>query len=340
MIFKFIARCRNRFWHPKVREMKRRAARAMNYLRPIQDHTSRIKPGDRLLITMGRDEHSRLPYFLEYYRKLGIDHFLFVDNMSNPPMADILVGQPDVSLWYSEENFADARWGVDWLNALLSRYAAGHWVLTVDLDEFFVYPFMETRSYDDLLVFLDDMDKPSMFTMLVDMYPKGPISSADVPSGQSPLEYAPYFDRVGYYQCEGGHRDTWVRGGPRLRAFNSRNFKASPALNKTPLIKWKKRYVYYLNAHVAYPTFLNRAHRRFPEPTGALLHFKFISTFREKIDQAILLKNHYNGSQEYQKYLDQVKDAQDYALYSPISTRYENSDSLVEANLMTPGCWK
>jgi hypothetical protein len=331
---------RSLFWHPIVKEMKGRARRSLPNLTPVHDHTSRIRPGDRILMTMGRDENTRLPYFLDYYRKLGIDHFLVVDNLSNPPMADLLAGQPDVSLWTTSESYAGTRFGVDWMNALLGKYAVGHWTLTVDLDEFFVYPFMESRSYRELLAFLDDLEKPSMFAMLVDMYPEGPISSAQVPTGESPLKHAPYFDRTGYYQVKGGHEDTYVRGGPRLRAFNSTHFDSAPALNKTPLIKWNSRFAYHLSTHCAYPAFLNHAHRKFHEPTGALLHFKFVSSFREKIDQAIRLQNHYNGSQEYQKYLDQLKQSENYTLHGPISTRYEGPHSLVETNLMTPGCWK
>lgn len=182
MIQSFLAKRRSLFWHPHVKEMKARAARSWERLRPVQDHTARIRPGARLLMTMGRDENPRIPYFLEYYRALGIDHFLFVDNQSESPMADVLTGQADVSLWHTDEGYAETRYGVDWMNALLSRYAVGHWTLTVDLDEFFVYPFMETRSYGDLIAMLEDLDKLSMFTTMVDMYPEGPISSAHGPA--------------------------------------------------------------------------------------------------------------------------------------------------------------
>lgn len=340
MIRSLLAKRRSVFWHPHVKEMKVRAGRSWNNLVAVYDHSSAIRPGARLLMTMGRDENSRIPYFLEYYRKLGIDHFLFVDNQSETPMADVLAGQKDVSLWYTDEGYAETRYGVDWMNALLSRFAIGHWTMTVDLDEFFVYPFMDTRSYPELLGFLEDLEKPSMFTTLVDMYPIGPISSAHVPVGESPLDHAPYFDRTGYYQMKGGHEDSYIRGGPRLRAFNADHFDSAPALNKTPLVKWDARYAYYLSTHVAYPAFLNHAHRKFHEPTGALLHFKFVSSFREKIEHAIRLKNHYNGSQEYEKYLDQLREAENFTLHGPISSRYEGPQSLIEANLMTAGGWK
>jgi hypothetical protein len=325
---------------PKVRYLKYRASLAGLNLKAVQDHTSKIRSGDRILMTMGRDENTRIPHFLDYYRRLGIDHFLFVDNESAMPMADILAGQKDVSLWTTDQSYKGSRFGVDWMNALLSRYAAGHWTLTVDLDEFFVYPYMETRSYDDLICFLEDIEKPSMFCMLVDMYPRGPISNAHVPIGESPLGHAPYFDKRGYYGVKSSHEDTYVRGGPRMRVFNPAQFQGAPALNKTPLIKWSDRYAYYMSTHVAYPAHLNRAHRKYHEPTGALLHFKFVSSFREKIDQAIKLRNHYNESEEYQKYLDHIKHAENFSLYGPVSARYENTNTLLEAGLITAGCWK
>jgi len=291
-------------------------------------------------MTMARNENTRIPYFLEYYRNLGIDHFLAVDNKSDPPMADVLHDQADVSLWTTEEEYEDTRFGVDWMNALLGQYAVGHWVLTADLDEFLVFPFIGQRSYGELLSFLDDSLKPSFFTPQVDMYPKGPIASAHVPVGESPLQHAPYFDGLGCYEIKGGHEDTWVRGGPRLRAFNPGNFEEAPALNKTALVKWHQRFAYYLSTHVAYPQFLNHAHTKYHEPTGALLHFKFVSSFREKVHYAIKQKNHYNDSNEYKKYLASLEKSESYSLYSPISRKYEGPESLIQANLMTSGCWK
>ena len=320
--------------------MKSRAHRASDTLIPVYDRTGAIKPGARILMTMGRDENARIPYFLDYYRKIGIDHFLIVDNESVEPMAEILMDQADVSLWHTKASYAGSRFGVDWMNALLGRYAVGHWTLTVDLDEFFVYPFMESRSYNELISYLTDAEKKSFFTILVDMYPKGPIADAHVPTGENPLSYAPYFDRLGYYSMRGGHEDSYVRGGPRLRAFCTEDYTMAPALNKTPLIQWHSRFVYRLSTHVAYPTMLNHAHKKFQEPTGALLHFKFVSSFREKIDHAILHKNHYNNSSEYQRYWDQLKSSEKYTLHSPVSAKYESSESLIRANIMTSGCWK
>ncbi|MFK7851604.1 MAG: glycosyltransferase family 2 protein [Akkermansiaceae bacterium] len=324
-----------------AREMHRRAAETHGLLQPIFDNTPKIKPNDRILLTMGRDESSRISYFLKYYRNLGIDHFLFVDNASVSPMADQLSDQSDVSLWYTDDSYVRSKYGVDWMNALLGRYAVGHWALTVDLDEFFVFPLMEIRSFTEFLEYMDDSNDPSLYSPLIDMYPNGPIASATVPEGESPLSYADHFDSTGYFPVVGGYEDTWLRGGPRCRVFADGVIDDSPTINKTPLIKWQKSYAYLASTHSATPFRLNHIHKNhFLGPTGALLHFKFISSFKEKAEFAVVNKNHYQGSSEYKKYLRRLDENEKINLMCPMSVRYESTKTLIDRKLMSLGLWE
>ena len=75
-----------------------RALRKRRQLRSVVDRTQQIKPGDILLFSTQRNEKVRLPYFLEYYRRLGVNHFFFVDNDSTDGAYEYLAEQPDVSL--------------------------------------------------------------------------------------------------------------------------------------------------------------------------------------------------------------------------------------------------
>ena len=49
----------------------------------IANRTGAIRSDSILLLCTLRNERIRLPYFLRYYRDLGINHFLFVDNGSD-----------------------------------------------------------------------------------------------------------------------------------------------------------------------------------------------------------------------------------------------------------------
>ena len=112
----------------------------------MRDRTALIARRDVLLFAVLRNERARLPYFFDYYRRLGIGHFLIVDNGSDDGSREWLVSQPDVSVWGTGASYRRSRYGMDWLNWLKRQYAHDHWALTVDLDEFFVYPFCDTRA--------------------------------------------------------------------------------------------------------------------------------------------------------------------------------------------------
>ena len=109
------------------KRLRFRARRKSHELRRIADRTGQIKPGDLLLFSTQRNEKIRLPYFLDYYRDMGVTHFLIVDNDSTDGTADYLADQPDVSVWLTKTSYKKSRYGVDWLNYLQSRYGHGHW---------------------------------------------------------------------------------------------------------------------------------------------------------------------------------------------------------------------
>ena len=104
-----------------------RARRKARELTAVTNRIDQIKPSDILLFCTLRNEDVRLPYFLNYYRNLGINHFLLIDNDSDDGGAEYLAEQLDVSLWTTKAGYGDARYGVDWLTYLQGKYAHGHW---------------------------------------------------------------------------------------------------------------------------------------------------------------------------------------------------------------------
>lgn len=235
-----------------------RAFRKRRELKPIVNRTKQIKPDDILLFCTQRNEKIRLPYFLDYYRKLGVGHFFFVDNNSDDGSAEYLADQPDVSVWHARASYKSARFGVDWLNWLQMKHAHGHWTLTVDPDEFLIYPFCDTRPLRALTDWLDASSIKSFSAMLLDMYPKGRLDEQPYQSGQNPIEIASWFDSGNYSLSRNfGFANLWIQGGPRARVFFKDDPKKAPALNKIPLVKWDRRYVYVSSTHMLLPRGLN-----------------------------------------------------------------------------------
>ena len=66
----------------------------------------------------GRNEALRLPEFLEYHRRLGVDRFFFVDNGSTDDSVEVALAEESVHVWRTEQPYQESRFGVDWQEAL------------------------------------------------------------------------------------------------------------------------------------------------------------------------------------------------------------------------------
>ena len=317
-----------------------RALRKSRELKLVSDNTDRIRAGDLFVFSTQRNEMVRLPYFLDYYRNLGINHFFFVDNDSDDGAFEYLASQPDVSLWHSKASYKRSRFGVDWLNYLQRKYAHGHWALTVDPDEFFLYPFCDTRPLRALTDWLDASSIKSFSAMLLDMYPKGPINNQPYQAGQNPLDIAQWFDS-GNYTIKRNKRfgNLWIQGGPRARVFFDQMPQKAPALNKIPLVKWDRRYTYVSSTHMLLPRGLNLVYDEWggEKASGILLHTKFLDTFTTKANEELQRKQHYAASVEYKAYAAAAQDNPD--LWCKWSEKYINWRQLEILGLMSKGNW-
>ena len=317
-----------------------RAIRKRRELRSIVDRTSQIKPNDLLVFSTQRNERIRLPYFLEYYREKGAGHFFFVDNDSDDGSLEYLSEQPDVSVWHTRHSYKKSRFGVDWLNWLQLRYAHNHWCLVVDPDEFFIYPFCDTRPITALTDWLDASSIKSFSAMLLDMYPRGPITETPYRAGQDPLEIACWFDAGNYTMSKNpDYGNLWIQGGPRSRVFFPETPELAPALNKVPLVKWNRRYAYVSSTHMLLPRGLNQVYDEWggEKASGLLLHTKFIDTFTAKAEEELERKQHYAASVEYLAYAKRLRDNPE--LWCKWSEKYINWRQLEILGLMSKGNW-
>ena len=322
------------------RRLRVRAVRKSAELRAVANRTAAIRPDDLLLFSTARNEAVRLPFFLDFYRRQGIDHFLVVDNGSTDGSLEYLADQPDVSVWSTTASYRTARFGVDWLNWLQMKYAHGHWCLVVDPDEFFVYPFCDTRPLRGLTDWLDASSIRSFSAMLLDMYPKGRLDEVPYRAGQNPMDIACWFDGGNYTISRNPqYWNLWIQGGPRARAFFRHDPYRAPALNKIPLVKWHKRYAYVSSTHMLLPRGLNLVYDQSggEKASGVLLHAKVLDTFGAKAAEEMTRNQHYAESVEYRSYMEQMQG--DLQLWTKWSEKYINWRQLEILGLMSKGNW-
>ncbi len=317
-----------------------RALRKRRELSCVRNQSDKIRGNDILLFVTLRNECIRLPYFLKYYREIGVNHFIIVDNDSDDGSRELLEKQDDVTLFHTAASYKGARFGTDWLNWLQRKYAHGHWSLVVDVDEFFVYPFCDSRPLRALTDWLDGTGARAFSAMLVDMYPKGSLQSQEYHSGQDPLEILHWFDSGNYVISKNDdYQNLWVQGGPRARVFFPDDPEKSPALNKIPLVKWHRNYVYANSTHMLLPRGLNLVYdvRGGEKPSGALLHAKFLNTFLDKTAEELERGEHFAASREYKAYADRLDDPPE--LWNSWSEKYINWRQLEILGLMSKGNW-
>ena len=324
----------------KRRRLLARAVRKRRQLRAVADRTGAIRPGDILAFVAVRNEALRLPHFLDHHRGLGVDHFLVVDNDSDDGTRAWLADQADVSLWRTGHSYKRARFGVDWLTWLQIRHGHGHWCLTLDADEILIYPHHETRPLPALTERLDREGRESFGAMMLDMYPQGPPGAQPYAAGDDPFETLAWFDAGNHFiEVQPRLRNLWIRGGVRARVFFADRPRRAPTLNKIPLVRWNRRYVYNTSTHQILPRRLNAVYdaEGGEALSGVLLHTKFLNTIVARSREEKTRREHFEVADSYQAYYDALMADPD--LWCPASTRYAGWRQLEALGLMSRGGW-
>ena len=324
----------------KRRRLLLRALRKRRQLTPVVDRTARIRPGDILAVSTVRNEAVRLPFFLDHHRKLGVAHFLVVDNDSDDGTRDYLAAQEDVSLWRTDASYRLSRFGLDWMTWLQMRHAHGHWCLMLDADEILIYPHYDTRPLPALTDWLEQSGRESFGAMMLDLYPKGPLGAHAYAPGTDPFKTLCWFDRGNYMiRKQERNRNLWIQGGVRARVFFGDNPRRAPTMNKVPLVKWNRRYVYINSAHAALPRRLNEVYddQGGEETSGLLLHTKFLHVIVEKSAEEKRRREHFANSALFDAYYDALSKSPD--LWCECSTRLTSWRQLEALGLMSRGNW-
>jgi len=325
-------------WLTEIASLHGKALLHGRALQIKQNNIKNIKPDDIILFAVMKNEAHRLKYFIDYYRKLGVGHFIFVDNGSTDHFNEVVSEQNDITSFYTDASYKDSNFGMYWANYLLLKYGCGHWCLTCDPDEFLTYPYMESRDLIDLTQYLSSVNESSFFTTMVDMYSKDAVENSHYAEGSDPLLVCPYFDAIGYSKKYNKYyRNTFIQGGVRQRIFYPDFPEKAPALNKVPLVKWESHFAYVSSMHMAVPRRLNQT-CNIQKTTGALLHYKFISQLSEKILEEEIAQQHYDNSSEYKKYNAAINNKT--ILYDPsVSVRFHDWKTLARLGLINKGEW-
>lgn len=284
----------------------------------------KICKSEVLLVTHVHDEFSRMPFFFDHYRKLGVDRFLIVASNATDSFVEYARQRDDCCAWRTSANYRRSRRGTWWRNHLLRRFGVGHLCVVVDPDEYLVYPYMATRSVRALGQFLKDDHRECAHALLVDAYGEHAPAETVYRPGDNPFEICAYFDRDGYTQRSGPLKTTFVQGGPLMRVRFKDNPAGAPPLDTVPIVWWKKNYRYQRANHFLDPPYLNLAHRPGEVSLSCcLFRFEFLAPSTDAAKPGAKPED------------DIRKDGNEAALYQDgVSAKYEGPQQLIDLGLM------
>jgi hypothetical protein len=171
-------------------------AAALKYMKRVD--TREIPHGTNEIrsFVVVRNEKLRLPSTLRHHRSLGVRRFFALDNGSTDGTLDYLCGEPDVHVFSTSSSYAESNYGLTWTNELLNAFGSGHWTLTIDADEQFIFPHYEGITLPQFCGFLDSIGAEAVPCLLLDMYPGVAIRDATHDPIRPLLETCNYFDHA------------------------------------------------------------------------------------------------------------------------------------------------
>ena len=232
-----------------------------------------------LLFSCFRNERAFAPWFLDYYRALGVEWFFIVDNLSTDKTVEYLTAQKDVTVFASGDHYLQTGSGARWVNELLRRYGEDNWCLHVDADEQLVLPMggggNDGGGGSPLRRLVDDMaarGEEALAAFMLDTYPDdlGCLpAAAQQQEGIDPAALSRMVDADIYFTGKSACGFFRARGGARERLFGTNEW-----LEKAPLLRGG-RGVYYQHASHAI------SYARLGGRSGVLLHHKLLRELLE-----------------------------------------------------------
>ncbi|WP_181136762.1 glycosyltransferase family 2 protein [Vibrio hyugaensis] len=300
-------------------------------LERLKVNETAVRNAKHIAVIVGKNEQELLPNLLKHHRSIGIEHFLFVDNCSDDTSIDYMLGQEDVSVFVATQEYRHSRFAVNWQETLLSYYGLGRWVLIIDSDELYTYAGSEGKMIHTITQVAERDNANSFFAPMIDFYPRGELSGADVTGEQQFYRVCDHYDSIGTMQIDKGmvygpfSNSSIYHGGLRKRIFGNYNqFPAPNYLNqKYNLLKFEPNMRLIEGLHFMYGVRTSRV-------SAAIMHFKYHAGFYAKVVREINSGQHWNGATEYKRYATKIDGESSYIVFDKeISCKYKSSVELL-----------
>jgi hypothetical protein len=285
------------------------------------------------LFVIARNESLRLPYFLKYYSRLGVDRFFFIDNNSTDNTREIALLHKNTHVFKIDESYKD-HW--NWMEFFLDKYGKNKWCIVVDVDELLYFPYSEIVSLKQLTSYLESNRYNALRSLLLDVYSDKAITDSFYKSNQNPLKICQFFDHQFFIEnVKLFDKRRWkffdsrsYFGGVRKRVFmNNDDSGYGSNLTKISLFKYFNNIYLFQGMHG-----INGAN--IADIEGTVMHTKFLHDFKIRVNEESIREEHFNNAMEYKVYNNSMQINEKLTLKYEGSIKYKNTQQLVYLGIM------
>jgi len=297
-----------------------------------------------VVVTLVRNAEVYIDTFVAHYLELGARHIYVLDNGSSDRTVELASRLSRVSVFYCSLPFRD-------FNLLMRQYLVrrfgnkNRWILCVDIDELFDYPYSDRIDLRSFLTYLNQRQYTTVVAYLLEMFSELPLSHLDEALGDLKTRCR-YFDissirKSSYPQRYPDHGYTNrlqqqqelknTLSNPAIKLYTGGIRASCFDLQGVYLIKHPLVFVDG-KSELVHQHFVNQAH--VADITAVLYHYKFVAGFRCRVKDALLNRQYWAESVEYLNY-DRVLEADgDARLISDTSRVLRSVNDLVDAEFL------
>jgi len=281
-----------------------------------------------VVVALMRNAEIYIEAFLAHYRALGCRHIVLLDNGSTDQSVDLATKAADVTLLRSLLPYKDFKRPLR--RYLVQNFGRHRWCLSVDIDEFFDYPFSDSVPLREFLRYLETQRFTAVAAQMLDLFPEHLQQGHDAAGGTFREQHR-YYDVANIER-----RDYFVHNNrladPRLKmifgGIRKTLFDFAPWLTKHPLF-WSdgKILPFYNDFHC-----VERA--CVADVSAVLYHYKFAGDFTARVAEAVQAGNYYRNSLEYQRYNAVLEQSKTLQMRQPTSEELRSPNQLLASGFL------
>lgn len=297
-----------------------------------------------LVVCLAKNARQYINSFIKHYVELGVKHIVILDNDSTDDTVALASGNEKVSVYRCSLPFR--KYNLLMRQYLVRRFGKNnHWVLCVDIDELFDYPYSDKIHLDTLLKYLREKSYTTMVAYLLEMFSDQPISRPNPEITDLKKEYP-------LYDISSVRKSDYLTSYP-YSGYSNR-FKREVRLDNTlgdpgighyaggiralifnlPEVYLIKHPLMFLDGKIklVHQHFVD--HASVADITGVLFHYKFVSGFSEIVDDAIKNQQYSDDSREYRNYSRVLKEHPDICLTTCNARKLGSVNDLIDSNYL------